>query len=106
MERPGASPLNEEHRPGIFHCAGCGLRVFSAAGKYDSGTGWPSFTTPLAGAVGTSLDRTFFDTRIAVHSRRCGGHLGHLFDDGPAPTRQRYCMNGTALIFRSAPEGV
>jgi peptide-methionine (R)-S-oxide reductase len=98
-ERPGSSPLNAEKRPGVFHCAGCGAPLFDAASKYDSGTGWPSFTAPIEGAVGTSTDRSFFMTRTEVHCARCGGHLGHVFPDGPPPTGLRYCMNGVALAF-------
>src|SRR5262245_4626295 len=99
-ERPGSSSLNTEHRAGTFFCAGCDLALFSSTAKFDSGTGWPSFTAPLPNAVGTSTDRSYFETRTEVHCRRCGGHLGHVFDDGPAPTGKRYCMNGVALTFR------
>ena len=102
-ERPGSSPLDAEHRGGTFRCAGCELPLFESAAKFDSGTGWPSFSAPIAGAVGTSVDRSVFDVRTEVHCRRCGGHLGHVFDDGPAPTGQRYCMNGVAMTF--APAG-
>ena len=98
-ERAGSSPLNGEKRKGTFACAGCDLPLFSSETKYESGTGWPSFWRPLPNAVGTSTDRSFFMTRTEVHCRRCGGHLGHVFDDGPPPTRQRYCMNGVALKF-------
>lgn len=101
-ERAGASPLNREHRPGTFHCAGCGHPLFSSQAKFDSGTGWPSFWQPLEDAVGTSVDRKFFMTRTEVHCSRCGGHLGHVFEDGPAPTGLRYCMNGAALAFAPA----
>ena len=99
-ERPGTSPLNNEHRAGTFFCAGCDLALFSSSAKFDSGTGWPSFTAPLPNAVATSTDRSYFEIRTEVHCRRCGGHLGHVFDDGPLPTGKRYCMNGVALAFR------
>jgi len=99
-ERAGSSPLNWEKRPGIFHCAGCDLPLFDASAKYDSGTGWPSFWKPIEGAVGYRVDRSWFMVRTEVHCRRCGGHLGHVFDDGPPPTGKRYCMNGVALVFR------
>ncbi|MFO1169917.1 MAG: peptide-methionine (R)-S-oxide reductase MsrB [Hyphomicrobiaceae bacterium] len=98
-ERPGTSELLNEHREGTFACAGCDLPLYSSATKYDSGTGWPSFTDPLPNAVGLKQDNTLFTTRTEVHCRRCGGHLGHVFDDGPAPTGKRYCMNGVALVF-------
>jgi peptide-methionine (R)-S-oxide reductase len=98
-ERPFSSPLNDEHRKGVFACAGCDLPLFSSQAKFDSGTGWPSFTAPLPGAVGTMTDTSFMMTRIEVHCRRCGGHLGHVFDDGPPPTHKRYCMNGVAMTF-------
>ncbi len=99
-ERAGTSPLNLEKRPGVFHCAGCDLPLFDAATKFESGTGWPSFYRPLDNAIGTREDRSFFMVRTEVHCRRCGGHLGHVFDDGPPPTGLRYCMNGVALAFR------
>jgi peptide-methionine (R)-S-oxide reductase len=102
-ERAFSHPLDREYRPGTYSCAGCQLPLFSATTKYNSGTGWPSFYAPLENAVGTRIDRGFFMTRTEVHCRRCGGHLGHVFDDGPKPTGLRYCMNGTALIF--TPEG-
>ena len=98
-ERAGSSPLNAEHRPGRFVCAGCGAPLFSADAKFDSGTGWPSFTAPIEGAVATTTDRSLFMTRVEVHCRRCGGHLGHVFEDGPAPSGLRYCMNGVAMGF-------
>ncbi len=98
-ERPGTSPLNAEKRPGTFVCAGCGQALFDAGTKYESGTGWPSFWAPKEGAVGTTSDRSFFMVRTEVHCANCGGHLGHVFPDGPAPTGQRYCMNGVAMKF-------
>jgi peptide-methionine (R)-S-oxide reductase len=98
-ERPGTSPLNAEKRKGTFACAGCDLPLFSSETKYESGTGWPSFWRPLPNAVGTSVDRSFLMTRTEVHCRRCGGHLGHVFEDGPKPTGLRYCMNGVAMKF-------
>jgi len=98
-ERAGTSPLNQEKRAGTFHCAGCDLPLFSSETKYESGTGWPSFYAPLEGAIGTSEDRSLFTTRTEVHCRRCGGHLGHVFEDGPPPTGLRYCMNGVAMTF-------
>ena len=101
-ERAGTSPLNREHRAGTFYCAGCNLPLFAASAKFESGTGWPSFTAPLKGGVGTTVDKSFFMTRTEVHCHRCGGHLGHVFDDGPAPTGLRYCMNGDAMIFEPA----
>lgn len=99
-ERAGTSPLDREKRPGTFICAGCEQALFAAGAKFDSGTGWPSFTAPLPGAVGTTDDRSFFMHRTEVHCSRCGGHLGHVFPDGPAPTGQRYCMNGAAMDFK------
>ena len=98
-ERAGSSPLNAEKRPGTFHCAGCGQELFTSGEKFESGTGWPSFTAPVEGAVGTTSDRSYGMARVEVHCARCGGHLGHVFPDGPAPTGQRYCMNGAALTF-------
>ena len=104
-ERAGTSPLNAEHRPGTFSCAGCGAPLFPAGTKFDSGTGWPSFFAPLPGAVGTTTDRRHSMVRTEVHCARCGGHLGHVFPDGPAPTGLRYCLNGVALRFEPAGEG-
>jgi peptide-methionine (R)-S-oxide reductase len=98
-ERAGSSPLNLEKRPGMFRCAGCGQALFDASTKFDSGTGWPSFFKPVDGAVGTSQDRKLFMSRTEVHCANCGGHLGHVFPDGPKPTGERYCMNGVALRF-------
>jgi peptide-methionine (R)-S-oxide reductase len=99
-ERPFSSPLDHEKRRGTFACAGCGPDLFSSATKFDSGTGWPSFWAPLENAVGTTTDRSLGMIRKAVHCRRCGGHLGHVFDDGPRPTGLRYCMNGVAMTFK------
>jgi peptide-methionine (R)-S-oxide reductase len=101
-EPPFTSPLNDEHRKGIFACAGCGLDLYSSDTKFDSGTGWPSFFRPLPNAVLTSEDHSLFMERTEVHCRRCGGHLGHVFDDGPRPTGLRYCMNGAAMTFKPA----
>jgi peptide-methionine (R)-S-oxide reductase len=101
-ERPGTSPLNHEKRTGTFTCAGCGNPLFESATKYESGTGWPSFFRPIEGAVATRTDRSFLMTRTEVHCARCGGHLGHVFPDGPRPTGERYCMNGVSLAFQPA----
>ena len=99
-ERAGTSPLDKQYAKGTFRCAGCDLPLFSSDTKFDSRTGWPSFWQPLDDAVGTTSDRSFFMVRTEVHCRRCGGHLGHVFDDGPQPTGLRYCMNGAALSFK------
>ena len=104
-EPRGVSPLNREKRKGEFACAGCGQLLFDSDTKYESGTGWPSFFRPIAGAVETSVDQSHFMTRVEVHCSRCGGHLGHVFDDGPEPTGQRYCMNGVAMRFVPGNEG-
>ena len=98
-ERPRSSPLNDEHRRGTYQCAGCALPVYSSQAKFESGTGWPSFTAPIKNAVRTKPDPGLFGSRTEVHCRRCGGHLGHVFDDGPPPTGQRWCMNGIAMEF-------
>jgi peptide-methionine (R)-S-oxide reductase len=99
-ERPGASPLNAEKRAGQFFCAACEAALFDSSTKYESGSGWPSFYQPLDGAVGTTEDRSLGMRRVEVHCARCGGHLGHVFPDGPRPTGERYCMNGAALTFK------
>jgi peptide-methionine (R)-S-oxide reductase len=101
-ERPYSSPLNNEHRAGTFTCAGCGQDLYSSSTKFESGTGWPSFYQPLEHAVGKTSDTTFGMLRSAVHCSRCGGHLGHVFNDGPKPTGLRYCMDGIAMHFRPA----
>ncbi|MBM3951072.1 MAG: peptide-methionine (R)-S-oxide reductase MsrB [Rhodospirillales bacterium] len=98
-ERPRSSPLDKQYGPGRYHCAGCDQPLFDSSAKFDSGTGWPSFHTPLTGAVGSREDTSFFMRRTEVHCARCGGHLGHVFPDGPAPTGQRYCLNGVSLRF-------
>ena len=100
-ERAGTSPLTQEHRRGKFTCAGCNLSLFTSETKFESGTGWPSFYAPIANAVKTSVDTSFGVTRTEIHCRRCGGHLGHVFEDGPKPTGLRYCMNGVAMKFIS-----
>ena len=98
-ERAGTSPLNREHRPGVFRCAGCGQELFDTNTKFESGTGWPSFWAPLENAVETNTDRNYGMVRTEVHCSRCKGHLGHVFEDGPRPTGLRYCMNGVSLAF-------
>lgn len=107
-EPPGSSPLLNEHREGMFHCAGCDLPLFSSETKFDSGTGWPSFWQEIEGNVAYKVDDSLFMTRTEEHCRRCGGHLGHLFDDGPPPTGKRHCIDGLALVFKpgaTAPTG-
>ena len=98
-ERAHTSPLDKQYAEGTYVCAACELPLFSSETKFNSGTGWPSFYAPIEGAIATSVDKSLFMTRIEVHCRRCGGHLGHVFEDGPAPTGERYCMNGVALKF-------
>ena len=104
-EPAGSSALNHEKRDGMFKCAGCGEPLFSSDTKFESGTGWPSFCSPLDQAVETSTDRSLFMTRVEVHCARCGGHLGHVFPDGPQPTGKRYCMNGVALKIEPEKSG-
>jgi peptide-methionine (R)-S-oxide reductase len=101
-ERPGSCALLQEHRGGTFSCVGCGQPLFVADRKFESGTGWPSFFAPLEGAIGTTVDSTWGMTRTEVHCNNCGGHLGHVFEDGPPPTGLRYCINGVALKFEPA----
>ena len=98
-EYPGTSPLLEEHRDGVFTCAACGQVLFDSTTKYESGSGWPSFFDAMEGSVGTTEDRTLGPVRVEIHCSRCGGHLGHVFEDGPRPTGLRYCTNGAALTF-------
>ena len=100
-ERAGTSPLDKQYGAGIYHCAGCGQPLFDAGAKFNSGTGWPSFSAPLEDRVETDTDRSFFMTRTEVHCRSCGGHLGHVFEDGPQPTGLRYCLNGVSLDFHA-----
>ncbi len=99
-ERAGTSPLNKEKRVGTFYCAGCDKPLYKSDTKFESGTGWPSFWQPIEGAIGTTTDRKFFMTRTELHCANCGGHLGHVFEDGPKPTGLRYCMNGVAMTFK------
>ncbi len=101
-ERAGSSPLDKNYAAGTYFCRGCDLPVYPSETKYDSGTGWPSWWQSLPGAVGTKPDRKLFVVRTEVHCRRCGSHLGHIFDDGPAPTGKRHCLNGVSLVFRAA----
>lgn len=103
-ERAHTSPLDKNYAPGLYKCAGCGQEVFTSDTKFNSGTGWPSFYAPIEGKVGTSTDRSFFMVRTEVHCSRCGGHLGHVFNDGPKPTGLRYCLNGVALRFEPAEQ--
>ena len=103
-EAPGSCALLQEHRPGTFHCAGCQQPLFATGRKFESGTGWPSFFEPAEGAIDTTVDRSFGMSRTEVHCSRCGGHLGHVFDDGPPPTGLRYCINGVALTFEPGAE--
>jgi len=100
-EAPWTSPLLKEHRKGNFLCRGCALPLFASSTKFDSGTGWPSFWQPLPNAIDTTTDKSWIESRTEVHCRRCGGHLGHVFDDGPKPTGLRYCMDGLALTFKA-----
>jgi len=100
-ERAGSSPLNYEKRTGTFHCAACGQALFTSDTKFESGTGWPSFWAPIRDAVATNVDRSYGITRVEVQCAKCGGHLGHVFPDGPQPTGERYCMNGVALQFEA-----
>ncbi len=103
-ERPGSSPLDKTYAAGEYRCAGCGHPLFSSTAKYDSGTGWPSFSEPLKNAVASSTDTKLVYERTEIHCSRCGGHLGHVFDDGPAPAGKRYCMNGVAMTFAPAAD--
>jgi len=101
-ERAGSSPLDKNYEKGVYHCRGCDLKLYSSRHKFDSGTGWPSFYKALKGATATQPDRVGLKTYTEVHCRRCGSHLGHIFDDGPAPTGKRHCINGVSLVFREA----
>lgn len=101
-ERAFSSPLDKNYDKGIYHCRGCDLAIYSSEHKYDSGTGWPSFYKSLANAIGTKEDRKLFSVRTECHCRRCGSHLGHIFDDGPKPTGKRHCLNGVSLVFKAA----
>lgn len=101
-ERAGSSPLDKLYEPGLYHCRGCDLALYSSEHKYDSGTGWPSFWQSLPNAIGTKEDRRLFSVRTEAHCRRCGSHLGHIFSDGPAPTGKRHCLNGVSLVFQAA----
>lgn len=101
-ERAGSSPLDKNYAPGIYECRGCALPIYSSKHKYDSGTGWPSFYQSLPNAIGTKADRKLLALRTECHCRRCGSHLGHIFDDGPAPTGKRHCLNGVSLVFKPA----
>jgi peptide-methionine (R)-S-oxide reductase len=101
-ERAGTSPLDKLYDPGLYHCRGCDLPLYSSTAKYDSGTGWPSFWEALPDAIGTKPDRRLLRVRTECHCRRCGSHLGHIFDDGPPPTGKRHCLNGVSLVFRAA----
>lgn len=105
-EPRGTSPLNKEKREGTFVCGACGLPLFTSDSKYESGTGWPSFYRPIDGAIGTTTDTSYGMRRVEVHCSQCGGHLGHVFPDGPAPTGERYCMNGVALRFEPKPSAL
>jgi peptide-methionine (R)-S-oxide reductase len=98
-ERAGTSSLDKQYDKGNYACVACNLPLFTSETKFNSGTGWPSFYAPIGGAIATTVDKSFLMTRVEVHCRRCGGHLGHVFDDGPAPTGKRYCMNGVAMKF-------
>lgn len=100
-ERAGSSPLDKNYANGTYHCRGCDLALYSSKAKYDSGTGWPSFYQSLSNSIGTKADRKLFSLRTECHCRRCGSHLGHIFDDGPKPTGKRHCLNGVSLVFKA-----